>query len=330
MKNVTLLSFKASRFKFERSLFFTSDGPFSVISGGRGMGKSTLLEALAFTGALFSEEKLGQAIFNLPGWLPDLVPGNCGLELVLLVDGHKLVWEAKLLKDGTDDPATYHPFFEKISIDGEPWISLKNDIVSCNGKKHEPLFHYSGSIFATFMPEKVFGDGPFISLVKTFVETMRRLYYAGSLDPATILDQTVGDKPRNIGWRGAATLECYHALSKTQKESVKRGLRHIFPWCVDFRTTRAGDSLIPQALALKNRWGKNDGSRTNVREDWLPASFWRVLAILTELESGDDIILFDELDTVLDARLAEEIAKRAREGKQVIGATSQTVDFKIF
>lgn len=316
MKNATLISFDSSRFKGETNLAFTSDGCLSFVRGKHGTGKSTRLEALAFTGALFTD-RFSQRIFDLPGGLCDLVPGPNEIRLVFCIDGHHVVWEAKFPKK--DDPDEYRPLFERLIIDEKPWLTVKKDVATYAGKKQPFIFRYCGSVFSVFTLKTIAADDPLTPVAERFVDILRRLHYAGSLDPWTITNQADTRELPNIGWRGALTLPCYFGLPKAKKERVKESLRYFFPWCADFRVKLHEDIVLSTAV-------DKDGRK--IREDWLPASFWRCLAVFTELETETSVAIFDELDTVLDGEFAEQVVKMAEE-KQVICATSQPLCFEM-
>lgn len=274
---------------------------FNCLVGLNGSGKSTVLQALDFVSQLM----LG----DLAGWLANRHWESTDLNSKLSKKSNiefKIVFENKswgeIIWSGSFNRKTLSCTQERVERDG--LIQLKVEDGHCfmahmfvhnsSFDRFPIVFEYQGSILSQLKEDQI--KNPVIRDIKDFVLRIESL---DMLSPELLRSRTKSSDGK-LGLGGEKLSAFIHESGNQGKEKLKRLLINIYGQLenIDTRSLRSGW----KQLEITEQFGKHKFKSTarHVNDGML-----RLMAILTQLESDNDFLLFDEIENGINPEVIE-------------------------
>jgi hypothetical protein len=211
---------------------------------------------------------------------------------------------------------------ETIQLGNKKFISenvtgKKKYLIQEDGKEtlNKPInFNYQGSIFSQLADDDLVEFDEFRDAIKN-IQTF------GLLNPQS-LKQNSKESPGSIGFEGEFLSAFMHYLDETQHVSITQKLKSVYPYFGDFKTEVLPDKS--KELSISENY--YDGNRTysskarNINDGLL-----RTMAVLAELETKHQILLFDEIENGINQELIEflvtELLEYSRQQSQIVVTT---------
>ena len=268
---------------------------FNCIVGLNGSGKSTLLQALD----LISQMMKG----DISNWLKkrnwvskDLhskftKAKNISFKLYLEENenfSHKYIYEAVF------NSSKLRCTSESIFIDGNRVLKIENSkIFLGNQDGIEIIQEYEGSLLSS-MKENKFEEG--LLKLKNFIKEITSL---DLLSPQALRQKSRNDG-KELGLSGEYLTTFLYALKEDKKDMLFNQLKKCYPNILSFELTRSRNGW--KKLEVIEQFG-NSKITTEARH--LNDGFLRLIALLAQLFTSKDFLLFDEIENGINPELVE-------------------------
>lgn len=270
--------------------------------GMNGVGKTSILQVLDFLSIIARGENFIKQWLDKRGWeKKDLTfYGNKKLlieiEITFELDGKLYQWDmafnSNLLKCTS----------EKISLintdtkESYEYLIVENGSFSVKKEKKEKIsFKYNGSILSALKDEKI---GDTLLNIKTFFSSIRS---AELLSP-TLMKKKARESLDGIGLGGEKLSAFLNGLSNEKKEIIKNKLIDFFPQIQNFETSSLRSGW--KKLSLIENYKDNEIITESMH---LSDGVLRILAILTQLETTESVLIFDEIEDGINQEFVEKL-----------------------
>jgi AAA15 family ATPase/GTPase len=274
---------------------------FNCLVGLNGSGKSTVLQALDFVSQLMQGD--------LDGWLNSRHWENTDLNSKLSKKSNidfKIIFEIKswgeVIWSGSFNRKTLSCTQERVERDGilllkveDGYCFMTHSFVQNSSSDRFPImFDYQGSILSQLKETQVVN--PVLRDIKVFVLRIESL---DMLSPELLRSRTKSADGK-LGLGGEKLSAFIHESGNQGKEKLKRLLTKIYGQLenIDTRSLRSGW----KQLEITEQFGghKFKSTARHVNDGML-----RLMAILTQLESDNDFLLFDEIENGINPEVIE-------------------------
>jgi predicted ATPase len=295
---------------------------FTCLVGLNGSGKSTVLQFVDFLCQLVRGEvrawlkERNWANLDLVAWRAESTPISFAVEMADAAGAPAGRWA------GTFDPAALRcetELFEfgdtRFEVVDLAFLSRRpNAQGKAEERRHEITMEYEGSILSKVRSE--FLPGP-VAAFRDFFRSARTLEL---LSPGLMRQMTRG--PAGTVGRGGERLSAYlYDLPEDQRAAIERRLRAVYPHfrSLSPRAGRAGEKVLEVDEEFRGRSFRTEARHVN-------DGLLRLLAVLTNLESGSPLLAFDEIENGINTELVEFLVDALVEARpQVIVTTHNPV-----
>lgn len=313
IKSIYIDNFK-SLVDFEMTL-----AAFTCLVGLNGAGKSTVLQALDF----ISQQMRG----NLEEWLDErqwqpadigsklTAKKNIDISLEIEDEDHGLIeWRASFNRQSlrcTSEDA-FHDGIRLLKVeDAECWLTVGNDS-GLRTRKIDIIFEYQGSILSQLKQNQL---GPELQVLK---ETLTNIRSLDLLSPEHLRQRT-RDSAGHLGLGGQKLSAFLHEQGSEARQRLLEKLQVVYPKLasIDTRSLRSGwkhlgitEQFAQKALKTPARH-VNDG-------------LLRLLAVLSQLVSDEQFLLFDEIENGINPELVEFLVDALVESEHQVMVTTHS------
>ncbi len=273
---------------------------FNCLVGLNGSGKSTVLQALDFVSQLM----LGELIEWLNNRHWESTDLNSKLSKRSNID-FKIVFEnrtwGEIIWSGSFNRKTLSCTQERVERDGIILLKVEDGhcfmahsfVQNSSSDRFAIVFDYQGSILSQLKENQI---NPVLRDIKEFVLRIESL---DMLSPELLRSRTKSSEGK-LGLGGEKLSAFIHESGKQGKERLKRLLTKVYGQLesVDTRSLRSGW----KQLEITEQFGghKLKSTARHVNDGML-----RLMAILTQLESDNDFLLFDEIENGINPEVIE-------------------------
>ena len=270
---------------------------FNCIVGLNGSGKSTLLQALD----LISQMMKG----DISNWLrkrtwtsKDLhskftKAKNISLKLYLEENEKDCIFK-EYIYEAIFNSSKLRCTSESIFIDGNRVLKIENSkIFIGNQDGIEIIQEYEGSLLSS-MKENKFEEG--LLKLKNFIKEITSL---DLLSPQALRQKSRNDG-KELGLSGEYLTTFLYALKEDKKDMLFNQLKKCYPNILSFELTRSRNGW--KKLEVIEQFG-NSKITTEARH--LNDGFLRLIALLAQLFTSKDFLLFDEIENGINPELIE-------------------------
>jgi Fe-S cluster assembly ATPase SufC len=294
---------------------------FTCLIGLNGSGKSTVLQAVDFISRLFRG--------NVPGWLAQrqwkvgdlssklLRKSNIDFAILLAEGTTEFRWE------GTFNRSSMRCTQESLAVGGVAVLKVEEGRFSISevpdgSEPAAQLFHdkigfdYQGSILSQIKDDIL--PNAMLAL-KTFMCQTKSL----DLLAPQYLRQRTRDSGGELGLSGERLSAFLYELSSEQRQSLEKQLRRCYPKLSHIHTS-----------SLRSGWkkleiGETFGDRKLLSEArHINDGMLRLMAILSEILTDDQFLLFDEIENGINAELVEFLLDMLVNAKQQVLVTTHS------
>lgn len=264
---------------------------FNCIVGLNGSGKSTLLQALDFVSQLMVgdiEEWLTIRHWDSSDLNSKLTKkNNIEFKVVLTIDQTEVEWS------GSFNRSSLSCTKETITENGKKVLAVEDGSYVFNGKKHEIVFEYQGSLLSRL---KENDEWRILRDVKDKILHIRSL---DLISPELLRSQTRSAEGK-LGLGGEKLSSFMHESGTEAKSRLTRELFKVYPQ-LDKIVTKSLRSGWKQ-LEVYEHYGdrKLVSTARHVNDGML-----RLMAILLQLDIGNAFLLFDEIENGINPELIE-------------------------
>lgn len=292
---------------------------FNCIVGLNGSGKSTFLQFVSFLSQLMTGNVV--AWFQKRKWTRD--------DIVSLQDNktHRIIsfqvhfhddgdmegcWQAKFPVEDSFCCVSEKLTWGEASFEYER--SSRQSVYTLNGKQSRINFNYQGSIFSQL------ADGEVTELFGSVVAFFRQLRAFDLLSPY-FLKQTSKTSSGTIGFGGEDIAAFLFSLDDKTRASVIRKIQTVYPAFSSFTTSTVADGS--QELRIHEHY--HDKSivhpipARNINDGLL-----RIIAMLSQLQTDDPFLLFDEIENGINQELVEFLLNELVSARQQIVVTTHS------
>ena len=275
---------------------------FTCLIGLNSSGKSTILQAIDFISQLMYGDITGW--LNSRGWEANEL--KCKLInkkniAVLITFEHNntfYLWDLiynPLLKKCTKESITSYKNFDKLkdifSVVDSKYMIVK-DLETDEKLEGNIIQDYEGSFLASLKPEFL------PEAIQEFKTYIQHIYSLDLLSPQELRKRSqTGSK---LGLSGENISAFLNTFSKEQKDNLLKQLQKCYPNLEALNIKKFDDGL--NSLELIEKFG--DKSITNEAK-YLNDGVLRLIAILSQLQSQESFLLFDELENGINSELIE-------------------------
>jgi len=268
----------------------------SFLIGMNGTGKTTILQVIDFVSTLAREDNAIQEWLDARGWhKKDLTfYGNkkllIELEIEFVLNAKAYQWSmafnSNTLKCSSEQIIVLDTQKELLHVDNGAYSIQK-------GKKEKINFKHTGSIISSLKKEIL---GEELANIAQFFVT---IHSAELLSPI-LMKKRAKEASDGIGLGGEKLSAFLNGLTDEKQNSIKDKLIKFFPQIESFETS-----------SLRAGWKKlslheNYNNKTVITESkHLSDGVLRILAILTQLEITDSVLIFDEIEDGINQEFVE-------------------------
>jgi predicted ATPase len=272
---------------------------FNCIIGLNGSGKSTLLQAVDFLSQLISG--------NMKSWLAERnwkpsdlksklsSKNNIAFRIEFLDDSLNLscVWES-VYNPGKN--RCYRERFESLT----EWIDVSKNGIQINNDELIPIsFEYEGSILSQLKPDLI------PESIRDYVAMLRSIQSLDLLAPE-YLRQRTRQSSGTLGLGGQNLASFLHEMSDSQRLKLVHLLKKAYPHLrgLHVKSLRSGWKQLEIYESYK---GQESGLFPSMTTDarHINDGMLRMIAILAELQSENQFLLFDEIENGINPELIE-------------------------
>ncbi|WP_198305545.1 AAA family ATPase [Arcobacter vandammei] len=264
---------------------------FNCIVGLNGSGKSTLLQALD----LISQMMKG----DISNWLQkrnwtskDLhskltKTKNISFKLYLEENKKNYTYEAVF------NPSKLKCTSELVFIGGKQIVKIENSKLTMDEQIFEIIQDYEGSLLSSIKESKFEED---LLKLKNFIKDITSL---DLLSPQALRQKSRNDG-KELGLSGEHLTTFLYALEEEKKDKLLEQIKKCYPNILSFELTRS-----------RNGWKKLEvienfeGSKITTEARHLNDGFLRLIALLAQLFTSKDFLLFDEIENGINPELIE-------------------------
>ena len=295
IKRIYIDNFK-SLMDFELNL-----AAFTCLVGLNGAGKSTVLQALDF----ISQQMRG----DIDEWLSQrqwqardigsklTAKKNIEIALQLENQDHGLIeWKASFNRHSlrcTREEATSNGKLVLKVEDGEFFINKNVSSEGSRSASHSIMFDYQGSILSQLKQNQL---GPGLQVLK---ETLANIRSLDLLSPEHLRQRT-RDSAGHLGLGGQKLSAYLHEQGSEARQRLLAKLQTVYPQLtsIDTRSMRSGWKHLDIAEQFAKKTLKTPARHVN-------DGLLRLLAVLSQLESDEQFLLFDEIENGINPELVE-------------------------
>lgn len=271
---------------------------FSCLVGLNGAGKSTVLQAMDFLSQLMRGDL--DAWLNERSWeKADLNSKlsarlNIEFEVTLQLDSvGEFVWSGSVNRN------SLHCTTETVLLNGEPLLKVQEGecTLRTNGggkaDKFKVVFEYQGSILSQLKESQI--KGPLLVLRNELL----KVHSLDLLSPAQLRMKT-RSADGQLGLGGQRLSAYLHELGKDKREALKSRLTGVYGQLesIDTKSLRSGW----KQLGIKERFGKQ---LLSTPAEHINDGMLRLMAVLSQLDSGQHFLIFDEIENGINPELVE-------------------------
>jgi len=297
---------------------------FNCLIGLNGSGKSTVLQAIDFLAQLVRGD--------VKGWLKKRRWRANELTSCLL-DLNQISFSVEFTQDTAIEPLRWsglydfdknHCIKERIEL-GDSFLEVvhgrfrcSNDVIDVN-PVYNTDFHvhwkYQGSIVSSFTSGSIFKK--FIKKVG-FADYLRYAHFFDTLSPG-LLRRRTKEVYDSIGPGGENFSAYLSTLEPEVKSFLTRQLQDVYPRLASVNTETL-ESGRKQFVIEENFESRRFATKARHVNDGL----LRLTALLTMLQSRQDLLLFDEIENGINAESVEFLIKVLTQAKQQIIVTTHS------
>lgn len=287
---------------------------FNCLIGLNGAGKTTILQALEFLSQL--------TIGNLDFWLEkrnwkksDLKnkqshKSNISFNVVLDIDGEELNW------NGEFNRTDLYCSKESITVNGEILLNVEKRTYTLeNNGKFNIQFDYQGSILSQLNLDK------FPKILQHLKKDLRTIRSLELLAPH-LLRQSARPQFKNIGVGGERLSAFLSQLSHKQKSSIENKLKEFYPNFSQYRIESMRGGW--KKLSVTENYPLKHYSFQDIDSNHINDGILRILAILAQLQTNDNFILFDEIENGINPEIIEKLVDTLVNTSQQIMVTTHS------
>jgi len=314
IKNIYIDNFK-SLMDFELNL-----AAFTCLVGLNGAGKSTVLQALDF----ISQQMRG----DIDEWLSQrqwqardigsklTAKKNIEIALQLENQDHGLIeWKASFNRHSlrcTREEATSNGKLVLKVEDGEFFINKNVSSEGSRSASHSIMFDYQGSILSQLKQNQL---GPGLQVLK---ETLANIRSLDLLSPEHLRQRT-RDSAGHLGLGGQKLSAYLHEQGSEARQRLLAKLQTVYPQLtsIDTRSMRSGWKHLDIAEQFAKKTLKTPARHVN-------DGLLRLLAVLSQLESDEQFLLFDEIENGINPELVEFLVDALVESEHQVMVTTHS------
>ena len=283
---------------------------FNCVVGLNGSGKSTLLQALDFVSQLMTGD-IDEWLKNRHWESSDLNSkltrkSNIEFEIELDVESKRVIWT------GSFNRSSLSCTKERIIEDGVSILSVEDSSYTFDGRKHEIVFDYQGSLLSRLKDNQ---QGNTLRAVKELILNIRSL---DLISPEMLRSQTrsAGGK---LGLGGEKLSAFIHESGADTKNKLKQSLADVYPQ-LETIATKSLRSGWKQLEITEHFLGRKLTSTARHTNDGM----LRLMAILLQLEIGRAFLLFDEIENGINPELIEYLIDHLVDSKDQVLVTTHS------
>ena len=314
IKSIYIDNFK-SLMDFELNL-----AAFTCLVGLNGAGKSTVLQALDF----ISQQMRG----DIDEWLSQrqwqardigsklTAKKNIEIALQLENQDHGLIeWKASFNRHSlrcTREEATSNGKLVLKVEDGEFFINKNVSSEGSRSASHSIMFDYQGSILSQLKQNQL---GPGLQVLK---ETLANIRSLDLLSPEHLRQRT-RDSAGHLGLGGQKLSAYLHEQGSEARQRLLTKLQTVYPQLtsIDTRSMRSGWKHLDIAEQFAKKTLKTPARHVN-------DGLLRLLAVLSQLESDEQFLLFDEIENGINPELVEFLVDALVESEHQVMVTTHS------
>ncbi|MBB5021828.1 putative ATPase [Desulfurispira natronophila] len=271
---------------------------FSCLVGLNGAGKSTVLQAVDFLSQLMRGD--------LDSWLSERSWAksdlNSKLSARLNLDFKvNLQFEAlgELVWKGSVNRNSLHCTAETVQLNGESLLKVHEgecslrSVKNVRAEKFKVVFEYQGSILSQLKESQI--TGPLLELRNELL----KVHSLDLLSPAQLRMKT-RNADGQLGLGGQRLSAYLHELGKEKREFLKNRLASVYTQLesIDTKSLRSGW----KQLGVKERFGSQ---LLTTPAEHINDGMLRLMAILSQLDSDQHFLVFDEIENGINPELVE-------------------------
>jgi len=314
IKNIYIDNFK-SLMDFELNL-----AAFTCLVGLNGAGKSTVLQALDFISQQMRgdiDEWLAQRQWQ-PSDIGSKLTAKKNIEIALQLENqdHGLIeWKASFNRHSlrcTREEATSNGKLVLKVEDGEFFINKNVSSEGWRSASHSIMFDYQGSILSQLKQNQL---GPGLQVLK---ETLANIRSLDLLSPEHLRQRT-RDSAGHLGLGGQKLSAYLHEQGSEARQRLLAKLQTVYPQLtsIDTRSMRSGWKHLDIAEQFAKKTLKTPARHVN-------DGLLRLLAVLSQLESDEQFLLFDEIENGINPELVEFLVDALVESEHQVMVTTHS------
>ncbi|SHL89432.1 AAA family ATPase [Vreelandella subglaciescola] len=314
IKRIYIDNFK-SLMDFELNL-----AAFTCLVGLNGAGKSTVLQALDFISQQMRgdiDEWLFQRQWQ-PSDIGSKLTAKKNIEIALQLENqdHGLIeWKASFNRHSlrcTREEATSNGKLVLKVEDGEFFINKNVSSEGSRSASHSIMFDYQGSILSQLKQNQL---GPGLQVLK---ETLANIRSLDLLSPEHLRQRT-RDSAGHLGLGGQKLSAYLHEQGSEARQRLLTKLQTVYPQLtsIDTRSMRSGWKHLDIAEQFAKKMLKTPARHVN-------DGLLRLLAVLSQLESDEQFLLFDEIENGINPELVEFLVDALVESEHQVMVTTHS------
>ena len=317
---------------FELPIPQSEENNFICLIGKNGAGKSTILQALDFTGQIFRG--------NISSWLKtrgwkrtDLLEKTTFRTIKFEIEG---VFGGKVLTwNGTFNTTTMNCTTENIFFEEKKFFQKsEKQIIFYNSDKNEydsytQIMDYEGSILASINKNDVKKYN-----LHEFVYFMENIFSFDTLNSKQLRSfSRKSDNCSNIGSGGEKIASMFYKLQNQTKHDIINTIIEFYPWLhfIHPRIKKGGwielhflEKDIEETKKLSKLFSKDNsfGVYRGINAQHTCDGLLRLFAIVTELVTSDSFIVFDEIENGFHPEIMKKLIQLFIKSKKQILITT--------
>ena len=291
---------------------------FTCLIGLNGSGKSTVIQAIDFIAQCFKGDVSGWLAQRQwqPGDLNSKLLGKSNIKLGFRASQADMIfyWDGSFNRTSMRCTAEKLRFGDKSALtvsSGHLWFGEASQSTKVSESTKIP-FEYEGSILSQLKDEVL--PEPLLTL-KYFLQGIASL----DLLAPHLLRKRATQSSGALGLGGERLSAFLHELSATQRQALGRQLKEVYPHLIELvtRSLRAGW----KELSVSEHFG---GKKVYTEARHINDGMLRLMAILAEVLTDSQFLLFDEIENGINPELVEFLLNTLINAKQQILVTTHS------